>query len=383
MNLEFLKNVTVRISVDDGNSKTIGSGVITRNKENVYYVITAEHCIYGKKNARFSNIGISNIKVEYKKQHGDSFTELEISEIVYSKGEEDICALSVKIDEINLESVVYSSILNESDCSKLTFRGYPKWLSEKDQAKTFHCEIEENDNNSFYIKSDEIKDITFGQTIGQTSSGLSGSGVFDVKNGKIFLIGIITDLRDSTGIFGHLKCSKLDNVFNSLDYVVHPLSNSAQQLFFKSEEIDLENIALKIASLKRANNDRFDNLLRKCKVLYDIKEVDEMVDEILTDFFLAEIKLNKIGKLNGFIQSEFDEVQAMLSKRVRKIFRNQQVENKKEALDIYSRVMDLFNEFMKMSTNKTELSLPDILSLGDKAVNELLLNCDLNFVKHD
>ncbi|SNR15795.1 hypothetical protein [Tenacibaculum jejuense] len=381
MSFEFLKNITVRISVDDGKTKTVGSGIITRNKENVYYVITAEHCIYGKKDARLSNIGISNIKIEYKKQNGDYLKELKISEVVYSKdGEEDISVLSVEIDDIDLDSIVYSSILNESDCSKLAFRGYPKWLSEKNQAKTFHCQIEENDNDSFYIKSDEIKDITFSKAIDQTSSGLSGSGVFDVKNGKIFLIGIITDLRDSTGIFGHLKCSKLDNVFNSLDYEVYPLSNSAQQLFFQSEKIDLENISLKIASLKEANNDRFDNLHRKCEVLYGISDVDEMVDEILTEFFKAEIELSKIGKLNGFIQNEFDEVQITLSKRVNRTFRNRQVQTINEAQKIYNDIRDLFFTLMA-SENKSEISTSKIELLGDIAVNELLLNCDLNFVK--
>jgi hypothetical protein len=381
MSFEFLKNVTVRISVDDGNTKTMGSGIITRSKENVYYVITAEHCIYGKKDTRLSNVEISNIKIEYKKQNGDTLKELKISEIVYSKnGEEDISVLSVEIDDIDLESVVYSSILNESDCSKLAFRGYPKWLSEKNQAKTFHCEIEENDNDSFYIKSDEIKDITLGKALNQTSSGLSGSGVFDVKNGKIFLLGIITDLRDSTGVFGHLKCSKLDNIFRLLNYDSHPLSITAQKLFLQSEEVDLKTIAFNIQHLKKADNDRFDNLYNKCKVLYNIDDADKMVDEILTDFFKASIELNNIGKLNGFIQNEFDEAQAVLSKRVNKTFKNQQVKTIREAQSIYNDVKELFFNLMDR-TNKSKLSISSIESLGDKAVNELLLNCDLNFIE--
>ncbi|QXP58815.1 hypothetical protein [Olleya sp. HaHaR_3_96] len=380
MKLEFLKDVAVRITANDGNSKTLGSGIITRNRKGVFYVITAEHCIYGKTNARLSNIGIANIKVEYKKQNGDSFKSLNISGIIYSNKEEDISVLSVKIDESNLENVVYSRIESESDCIKLAFRGFPKWLTLKEEAKTFHCEIEENDNNSFYIKSDEIKDITFSVAIDETSSGLSGSGVFDVKNGKIFLLGIITDLRDAKGTFGHMKCSKLDNIFSSLDYEIHPLSISAQQLFLQSEEVDLKSIALKIASLKDAKNLRFNNLYKKCEVLYHINDVDKMVDEILTEFFKADIELSKRGKLNGFIQDEFDEVQLSLSKRVSKTFNNRSVNTMDDAQNIYNEVKDLFFKFMN-NQKKSKLSTSSIESLGDKAVNELLLNCDLNFIK--
>jgi hypothetical protein len=383
MNVELLKDIAIRITVVDNlGSKYLGSGVITRNRNNIYYIITAEHCIYGKRNKRLSNINLTNITVEYKKHISDPFKNIEITEIVYSNTEDDIAILTVNIEESNLQNVLYSEIINESDCKNLVFRGYPKWLSKTDSAKTFNCKIEENDNTSFFIKSDEIKDITFQKDIVETSSGLSGSGVYEIKNGKIFLLGIITDLRDSQGFFGHMKCSKLTHIFDFLDYEMHPLSSDAQQLYIQSEKADLKNIALKIASLKSANNDRFDNLYRKCEVLYDIQEVNTMVDEILTEFFTAEIELNNMGKLNGFIQTEFDQVQGMLSKRVNKTLRNQQVKNKEEAQEIYGDVMKLFYDFMKTSNNSL-LSASNIDSLGDKAVNELLLNCDLNFVKHD
>ena len=383
MSLDLLKNVAIRITVDDGAKKSVGSGIITCNSKKCYFIITAEHCIYGKRGERFTNIDISNIKVEYKKLNSDAFTCLEIFEIVHSNEDEDITVLSVKMDESNLKSILYSSILSESDCTNLAFRGFPKWLSKNDEAKTFNCKIEENDNSTFLVKSDEIKDPTFSKAIEETSNGLSGSGVYEVKNGKIFLIGIITELRDTKGIFGHMKCSKLDNIFSLLDYEVHPLSNKAQQLFFQSEEADLEVIASNISSLKVANNERFDNLYRKCEVLYHINDVDKMVDEILTDFFKADIELSKIGKLNGFIQNEFDEVQITLSKRVNRTFRNREVKTMNDAQDIYNQVKDLFFSLMSTPSDKPKLSPINIDSLGDKAVNELLLNCDLNFVKHD
>ncbi|WCC44883.1 trypsin-like serine protease [Tenacibaculum finnmarkense] len=359
MSKELLKQLVVRITTSDGTNSITSSGVIVKNRNEEYSIITAEHCIYGKKTKRLKDITDKCITVEYKKNNSDSFKKVKIKKILYSHEINDIAIISISSLNGQADNLVCSGLENESDCTNLCFRGFPKWLNKKEEAKTFNCTIEENDNQSFLIKADELKDDSLMLDVTETSSGLSGSGVFDIKNGKMFLIGIVTDLRDSNASFGHIKCSKLDDIFNKFDFEVYPLSNKAQQLFLKSDDLDKEFVKKRIQELRESKNDRFDNLYRKCKEhLYDKEITDEIVDKILTDFFSVEISLKALGKLNSYIQEDFDNAMYQLSKRVEINFNKRPVNDISEAQDIYAKVKDFFIEvFKEENENRIKASI--------------------------
>ncbi|MBE7685490.1 MULTISPECIES: trypsin-like peptidase domain-containing protein [Tenacibaculum] len=381
MSKELLKQLVVRITTSDGTGSMTGSGVIVKNKNEEYFVITAEHCIYGKKENRLEGITKKCITIEYKKNYSDPFKKIEIKKISDPDPDNDIAIISIFSLNGQADNLVCSELENESDCTNLYFRGFPKWLNKKNEAKTYNCIIEENDNQSFFIKVTELKDDSLSLHVTETSSGLSGSGVFDIKNGKMFLIGIVTNLRDSNASFGHIKCSKLDDIFNKFDFEVYPLSNKAQQLFLKSNALDKEFIKKRIKELRESKNYEFNNLYKKCKEhLYDKEITDEMVDKILTDFFSVEISLKALGKLNSYIQEDFDNAMIQLSKRVEINFNKRPVNDISEAQDIYAKVKDFFIEVFK-EENENRIKASIVREFSENAGAGLLLNCDLDFRK--
>jgi hypothetical protein len=241
MSVELLKQIVVKVSVSDGTNSISGSGVITTNREGKYFIITAEHCINGKSGARLNNIIRENITIQHKFTNGDTFKNIIVSDILFCDKKQDIAILSIAPLNGQSDNVIYSKLNNESDCNGINFRGFPKWLIEKDEAKTFDCKIDEVDSETFIIKSDEIKDLSLEKSIIETSSGLSGSGVFEIYNEKIFLIGIVTDLRVTNGTFGHIKCVKLDSIFDKYNFETSLLSNKEQQIKISIKAEDKTN----------------------------------------------------------------------------------------------------------------------------------------------
>ncbi|OUD27888.1 hypothetical protein, partial [Flavobacterium sp. FPG59] len=174
MSVELLKEIVVKVSASDGINSISGSGVITKNRDGDYFIITAEHCINGKIDTRLKDIVRENITVQYKFNNGDTFKNIIVSDILFCDEQQDIAILSIAPLNGQSDNVIYSKLNNESDCNGINFRGFPKWLIKKDEAKTFDCKIDEVDSVTFIIKSDEIKDLSLEKSISETSSGLSG-----------------------------------------------------------------------------------------------------------------------------------------------------------------------------------------------------------------
>lgn len=242
MSSELLKRTAVRISVTvSGNAAIYGSGVIAQNKDGSYFVITAEHCINGKRGKRLENVSAEDIKIEFKEANTDQFTSIKINKILYANEKKDLALLSIESLNGQTDNIIYSKLDRESDCKAIKFRGFPKWLQGKNEAKTFDCGIEEVDNDTFIVKTAEVLDLSLQKSIEETSSGLSGSGVFDLYNKKLYLIGIVSELRTADGAFGHIKCAKLDAIFDQNNFEAGQLSNRdrhARILIKKEDKAD-------------------------------------------------------------------------------------------------------------------------------------------------
>ena len=83
MSVELLKQIVVKVSVSDGTNSISGSGVITKNREGKYFIITAEHCINGKSGARLNDIVKENITIQHKFNNGDNFKDIIVSDILF------------------------------------------------------------------------------------------------------------------------------------------------------------------------------------------------------------------------------------------------------------------------------------------------------------
>lgn len=310
-NEELLKSVVVKVTVTNGEITLEGSGVIVQNKYDECFVITAEHCIFGKQSSRLS--GKPKITIKYKKLNSKPFTPINVKGIVYSCPNIDVAVISIeKRENINIVSTSFSSsVLFKSLC----FRGFPKWLN-NEKAKTYDCVFEEYDEPKFIIKSQEIQDSTQDQAIEETAYGLSGSGLFQIKNARLFLLGIVTDLRDSNGIFGHVQCAHVGTVLESLDFDVIPINNEGKELLEQSKDIDKLYFVKKIESFRESDTDHYNNLRWKCAILYTEEKADIMASKLLEKYFQAEIEIKSKIKIDGFIQEDFDRAKFDLKNEI-------------------------------------------------------------------
>ncbi|MCT4618360.1 MAG: trypsin-like serine protease [Marinisporobacter sp.] len=387
MRSELLKKVAVRVSTSNSNSTTIGSGILIKNQSNDCFVITAGHCIHGKKGELLENVSLDNISVKYKYNNEDSFTEIKVLEIVYLDSENaenedyhDIAILEVENFGKQADNVKCASFYGDLDKSTLKFRGFPQWINEElNESKPFECVIDDDDNTKFIVKSEDIKDLSLMRSINETSNGISGSGVFLEKEGILFLLGIITDLRDDKGTFGHLLCRKIGSIVEKFNFEPMYLPCGLNNLY-KWQKIDKELITDKVNNFQELNNNHFINLKRKCGVLYDVNDVDEMVVELLECFFEAEINLEKLYKVNPILEQNIVNAQIDLKRRVRRIYNRRRVSDKEAAQNIYKEVIDFYvNLVVSDSGNDISNSILDRSS--DRAVTQLLINCDLDFIE--
>lgn len=281
MSVELLKQIVVKVSASDGINSISGSGVITKNRAGDYFIITAEHCINGKIDTRLKDIVRENISIQHKYNNGDTFKNIVVSEILFCDEQQDIAILSIPPLNGQTEKIGYSKINNESDCKKLNFRGFPKWLINSEGAETYDCKIKDVDNETFLIKADDIKDLSLEKSISETTNGISGSGIFEIKNEKIYLIGIITDLRFPGGTFGHLKCAKLDSIFDKFNFEAYALSDKDQQITISITAEDKEDFIGEITSEKDYIERTISEVLKKEVNYFEDEKHNSTLTEIL------------------------------------------------------------------------------------------------------
>lgn len=377
---ELLKKIVVKITVESNGQKLEGSGVLLKNKAGECFVITAEHCIFGKRSSRLSSIPkLSEITIKYKKFNSDNFRQLKVKRIKYSCPNLDVAICSIE-EQNSTDDVIVTSFNSNISFKSLCFRGYPKWLR-NEEAKTYDCQFEEYDNPKFTIKSSEIQDLTSNKEIDLTAHGLSGSGLFQFKNAKLFFLGIVTDLRCSDGLFGQLQCTHIGSILESLDFDVISLNYAGDALLAKSEEIDEIALKKKIERFKNSEVEQYNNLHRKCKVLYP-EQADVMALKLLEKYFEAEIAIKKKIAIDGFIQEDFDQAKFGLKEDILLFYNNRSANNSNIAQGIYKEIIDTFIDAFKEISRSTVDKLT-IKTISHNAVNEYLLNCDLNFKQHD
>jgi Trypsin-like peptidase domain len=295
MNERLLNNISIRVTTSYNGDTLRGSGVLVQNAEKVNYVITAEHCIFGKEDdrAKFKDIDHSDISIEYRDFQSGSIIRIQTKKIAYKSVDEDIAIIELEKaieSEENIKYSIFSEIHNEEP---LHFRGFPKWLQSNNEANNYKCVYKgQRDESSFIIKSDDIVDSTGQSTADITARGLSGSGVFLYRNNRLHLLGIVTDIRDENGTFGHLVCKKLDNVFGFLK-MEH---ESIEVRFALSQNGHFSDLEYKSIFLNYSINNSIDS----CEIQLVFQNLGN-VNITSFSFFVSLFKLErqefKIGKM--------------------------------------------------------------------------------------
>lgn len=196
-----IQYTTVKVTTTKDSYSNVDSGTIIK-KNGEYYIITTEHCVFGKRDSReiFQGVTATDISVEYRQKFNDNPTSLTVRSIVETNSENDYAILLISSPNIDFDfktiELGYFSDSTEKSCF---FRGYAKVHPK--EPRTYNCIFKEKSNEKLLFS---LEGDTFNQAVdsgAEIASGISGSGIFYFQEDTLFLVGIITELRDSNGTY--------------------------------------------------------------------------------------------------------------------------------------------------------------------------------------
>lgn len=248
-----IRNTAVKITVTKDENTNLGSGTIV-TKNNRYYILTAEHCIYGTKENRelFRDVTIENISIEYRQTFDDVSICLKPLSIVEENEKKDFLILEIEQPAIEFDftSINFGYFVNDND-QKLYFRAYSK--VHPNEPRTYYSTLNEQSQKKFLCK---LKDDTFSQPVDyglDVAGGISGSGLFHQQQNKLYLVGVIRELRDKNGTF--------DDFFATSIEEITLLKGFLQEI--KEEKSELQRAEELLLQLVRPNTSSLNNELQK------------------------------------------------------------------------------------------------------------------------
>lgn len=201
----LISKVAVRVNSKD---KYTGSGyVYLPNEESEWiYVLTAKHCIYGKK---FRAVPVANkIKVSRKIGDSDGLASYQLTDtdsiIVKKQNRPDILVLKIKRqsieDALGKFPVTYLSHYEAQELSGM-FKGFPS-LTNNEIPLTANVNIIYHDSEGANIQGHCTIEFSDENTSGDYNvEGFSGSGLCVEVNEKLFLIGIVSEYHEASRRF--------------------------------------------------------------------------------------------------------------------------------------------------------------------------------------
>ncbi|RRJ86881.1 RNA-directed DNA polymerase [Paenimyroides tangerinum] len=218
-----LKANTVRIeSTFIGSSnKIFGTGVIYKTtNQDVHYILTALHCLFGKRNGgTFENeTTFESVKIFKQKEDG-SFLEFKVKkEDIISFKDQDLALILIDFNKtivggetIDINDITGIIIGKSKYRGNYNSYGYPTFKENNPHELLFKHKLTPEESNFINIEcltsisSDDAK---------QKISGYSGAGIY--CNNKAILYGIITQISDENGFASSIIAKKINiELFNS------------------------------------------------------------------------------------------------------------------------------------------------------------------------
>lgn len=367
----LIKKICVRTSIEDsdGNKINQGSGILINNA-NTYFVITANHCINGE-NDEYLDYDIAKIWIEYQDDYTSPFSRINVKEIVATNKNEDWIILKVDDPKIGVDFTKTQNG-NKFIEEDVFFAGFQQ--QNPDTRRPFEGTIIDIANNQFKIK---LKDETFSQGSidgADIAKGLSGSGVFIIRTDRVYLIGILKSVIGEIALHDDIECCPISLIDSLLEEKCCDLGKIAisrewENITEKSStEEDIQNWV-------DSNDDWFENLLRKNRVLYPEDKAKEMTRERVLKFLEQQYKNDQIRNKSQLI-NQFEETAAVYESTVKERF-TRNVSDRNVAKDLLGDLEDGFKAHIKELIN--DKSNKVTLELTKHKITEWLMNCSFDF----
>ena len=206
--LDELKKIAIRVNG--------GSGCLLHTGGNYDYVLTARHCI-----ADFPSVqAIDNYTKDVRNVNvsgevaANIFEELVVLDYFIS----DRLALDIAIIIVaSVEAIPVVEYQSAHYRQKVTIYGYPHMRAEEsDPRESLECEVElcSTVEDGFDLRANTTL-ASFNKDAKENVEGFSGSGIFELQENSVHLLGIVTELKNFDGGLNKIRAVKIQ-AFNEL-----------------------------------------------------------------------------------------------------------------------------------------------------------------------
>lgn len=270
----LLKSNTVRIEpIYDGlTEKNIGTGIIykTSNEDDIHYIFTALHCLYGKRNGtKYSREhNIKEVEIYWQDENGDYERHVVNKNFIIPIHEQDLAIIIFKYDSKKLKEFIIGDINHEGYFNSY---GYPQFKENDPYELVFKRKLSANNMNTFNIECESpINDEDAQNKI----AGYSGAGLF--YSNRSVLVGLITQISDEGGFAGSITAKKIN----------YKLINEKLEIFNpKLEKIKHINHTVKIGLNNDGSIINYEKIIINNCELNIWRAIERLKNDIKDDWF--------------------------------------------------------------------------------------------------
>jgi hypothetical protein len=226
---EFLKKICVRTIVTSGEGSMIeGTGFFLKSNGELY-VLTAYHCIYGD-----DEVDDVEIVLERQDVYNGTFTKIDTGEILQYNQIEDWVLIKVKDIERLTEIPDIHLCSDFSVEQSVKFRGFQAINNQ--HGRTFVARVIDRPSNKEFRIS--LTDEDRFRNGADDARGLSGSGAFFERNGRIYLTGLLKKVTGEEALNNDIKCCPPDSIAAALKLELLDMNIDLTIDHFGIEEFD-------------------------------------------------------------------------------------------------------------------------------------------------
>lgn len=373
---KLIQSTSVKIQVKkDGNIIKKGTGVIVYF-DNECYVLTAFHCVGTNENLE-ELPNINEIIIERQHHYNSSFEIIKPISIHKIGFEHDF--ILIKIEFIGNDSVRCGLGKNFMEEDIVKFCGYQGIY--ENEYRPFEGKIILISPETFRIK---LVDDTFnqgGEDGSYIAEGLSGSGVYIIKNKKPYLIGILNSVKDEQAWNDDIECCPVNICLSQTNCNVEDLSD-INHIKEWSENIEKEKTQEDIDNYKSLNVLFFENLLRKNIVIHDDEEKANLVtNRELKKYLSFRENISLLESQYPTLYIRFQNIVKRFQDDVEEVY-TRSVGDNNDAKNIKIELKDKLKEELENILGSENIDNDVIkFDLADYQIIEWLLDCSLNFTK--
>ncbi|MGE6354867.1 trypsin-like peptidase domain-containing protein [Flavobacterium sp. NPDC079362] len=349
-----------------------GSGVLIKD-DNKFYLLTAEHCIYGKDD-EFKDISPDKVWVEVQDSFESDFRRVLVKSIIDVNKNDDWVLLELENPNLDCDYLRINkghSFINDDE---VWFIGYQSKMN--DRFRKFDAIINHiaKEKNSFVItrKTGSFQHPT--EEAADIAQGLSGSGVFIIRGNSIHLIGHIKSVVGDIALENDLNCCPISCLDKILKDSFVDLSSIDE---IEKWEKESENIITNqdIENWKNDKVDDFDNILRKHLVLHPDEKAKKITHSRIIEFLSLKHKIDKMRIENSKPIEQFEKSASIFENRVKEYYTRDADRN--EAKNLSIELEDDFSKFIK-DIYKDDSNVINT-ELARHKITEWFMNCSFDF----